>query len=190
MIKIKVPPYNERTKTLVHYSKEFLPMLIKQFPLEDYYTKTIATIIGIIAENNKHNNNNPIYIEIINNNNNIIISAKDNGPGLKLPILMSIKEKTSTMQYSLGNGLHSLLITTVSCGGSLFIQSKNLKEAYVFQKTNKNISNQINLDEITSAIKKPYKETINIGLIIKTTIPINNLRRKTAQIDLDKYFNF
>ncbi len=191
-INFQIIAYNphEKTKNLIQFATDFLPILVKQFPIETYYTKTLATLIGIIAENNKHNNYNPIDITINKNNNHLIVTAEDNGPGFKLPILTSIKEKTSSLTTSLGEGLYSLLITTISCGGSLFIQSKNFKETYIFQHNNKNSLTQINLDEIISAKKLPYNKKNNNGLTIKIIIPIKNLNKKTAQINLDKYINW
>lgn len=188
-IQITIPNYDNKQKTLVDYSKDFLPILLKQFPTEKYYTKTLAIIIGMIAENKKHNKNNPIKITVHSRNNFVYILTEDEGPGLEAPILLCIKENYSTINNSLGKGLYSLLITTISCNGRLYIQSKPLKETYSFQKIDKTFPNQIFIDEIISAIKLPFEENKENGLIIEVTIPIESINRQTAPINLDNYFS-
>ncbi|MDD4526496.1 MAG: hypothetical protein PHF25_00490 [Candidatus Margulisbacteria bacterium] len=186
---ITVPAFENKTKTLVHYGKEYLPTLIETFPLETFHTKTIAALIGILAENSKHNNNNPIDVTISTDNDYLYIDADDSGPGFEAPILVSIKEKFSTYKNSKGKGLFSLIIIIISCNGTLSIQSKKRKEAYSFQQRLNNNPNQIMLDELISAIKIPYQTENAKGLQIKIFIPLKNIKKATAEINLDSYTN-
>ena len=181
---------NNQPKTLTQYGKEYLATLTELFPIESFHTKTIASLIGIIAENNKHNENHPIDINITINNDNMHITAIDVGPGFKAPILQCIQEKFSTAKDSMGKGLFSLLIIVVSCNGKLIIQSNKLKEKYSFQKANDANQTQIMIDEIISAIKLPFNNNESKGLLVEIIIPMESINKKTSHLDLDAYTNF
>lgn len=190
-INIQIPPFaNNQPKTLTQYGKEYLATLTELFPIESFHTKTIASLIGIIAENNKHNENHPIDINMNIKNDNIHITATDNGPGLKAPILQCIQDKFSTTKDSMGQGLFSLLIIVISCNGRLIIQSNKLKEKYSFQKANDVYPKQIMIDKIISAIEQPIINNESYGLLIEIIIPMKSIDKRTSHLDLDAYSNF
>ncbi|MEI7942421.1 MAG: hypothetical protein WCH76_04525 [Candidatus Riflemargulisbacteria bacterium] len=181
---------NNQPKTLTQYGKEYLATLTELFPIESFHTKTIASLIGIIAENNKHNENHPIDINITINNDNMHITAKDEGPGFRAPILQSIQEKFSTAENSMGQGLFSLLIIVITCNGRLIIQSNKLQEKYSFQKASAVYQKQIMIDQIISAIEQPITNNESYGLHIEIIIPMKSIDKRTSHLDLDAYSNF
>ncbi len=186
---ITIAPVNNTPIDFIAHSKMLLPEIATLLPTDIYHTKTIATIIGMIAENNKHNENNKISIIIEKDDTNLKITANDEGPGFSAPILTCIKESFTTYTKSAGQGLFSLLLITISCNGTIIIESKKMKEKYSFQKAIQNNTQQIMIDDVISAIKANY-ENKEYGLITKIIIPLNSLNKQTAHLNLDSYINW